>query len=282
LLVRSGGNALLVGAVGGLIGAVLGVSATWLVASSASVDTRSVVLAAMVPAFLGGFIASWADVSALAWSRAAMATLKGAVVGATAGLIGFGIADAVFGALKGTNDDLGLLLGWGIVGALIGLGLGLYRSMEKALPGFVGGLLGGVAGGILMQVMGVSQSASFGPMLAAVCCASIIVGLSIGGAERITRSVWIDVLDGPLAGREFSIDKPQSVIGSAAGCDIHLALDDAVAARHAVLRVDETTATIEPGNGQVLIDGSPIAGVTSLTGQRVTIGACHFVLSRKQ
>lgn len=280
LLVRSGANSLLVGLMAGLLGGLVGVSLTWLVASEASNNTRLVVLATIVPSCLGALLSGWFDLSAKAWTRGAERAVIGAAVGGAAGAIGFGLADLVFGLVEDRNEDLALLVGWVIVSSLIGLGIGAYRSYDKARTGTVGGALGGVAGGLVLLALGVDQYAPYGETLLAVTLAAIAVGLAIGGLERVSRDLWIEVLDGPLAGREFPVDKSTVLIGSAPHCQISMGIDSKIEPRHAQLTIANEQIIIEPIDGAVRLNGRNVTGRVVVTDEQITVGGSHLAIRR--
>ena len=92
------------------------------------------------------------------------------------------------------------------------------------------------AGGTLVAVLGGGPNATAAQLLIAVPLASALIGASIGAAERFARKVWIEVVDGPLGGRELILYGDRAVLGSSDSSTISLA-DDTLESEHAELLV---------------------------------------------
>jgi len=278
MLVRSGGDSVTLGITAGLLAALIGVSLTWLVSDGSSLTFRQIVLAGVVPAVLGFLLAGWPDISAGAFGRGLLFGARGLAAGAASGLIGFALADQIFWAVSdaGGNTQLGLVLGWVIVAAFIGTAVGALFAAKKALTGLVGGILGGLCGGSVLWLFDIGRDAPFGEMLLAIAAAASIVGIGIGGIERFTRSAWIDVVDGPLAGKQYVLYGPETVAGSGRSCEISLAADQRAEERHAMFRCDSGAIFVRPLDGAVLVNGQPISGEVEVTGAQVTVGSSHL------
>jgi signal transduction histidine kinase len=92
------------------------------------------------------------------------------------------------------------------------------------------------------------------------------------------------MLRGPGAGKRFSLDGRETVIGRQAGLGIHLDLPD-VSRRHArITREDERLFLEDLGSSNgTLVDGQRISGKVALDGpRRITIGPCEFLFETPQ
>jgi len=257
--------------------ALVGVALTWVVAGGRHVDTRQVVLVVVVPALLGFLLAGWPDLSARSVSRGLRYGFRGAAVGGVAGVVGFALADAANSRLSGAmNDSLALLVGWMIVAALIGCAIGLLFAPRKAIAGLIGGLVGGAIGGEILWLLGIDKYASFGQTLSAVAPAAALLGFSIGGAERLSRRNWLEVLDGPLAGKDFMLYNNEASAGRGATCEISLAADKRALDEHAVFSVEDDKIYVRPLDGTVEVDGNAIQMRTEGTDRTVKIGSTYL------
>ena len=126
-------------------------------------------------------------------------------------------------------------LAWCLAGAAMGLGQGIaLRSGRLLLYGLLGGLIGGLLGGLLFDPIDLLLLGSNKPGAAlsraiGVGVIGATVGAMIGIVELLARDAWLQMLEGPLAGKEFLIFKDLLYVGASPRSDIYLFNDKAVA-----------------------------------------------------
>jgi hypothetical protein len=207
---------------------------------------QAMIFFVIVGGVIGLFLGAVEGLSALNLRKAltggAIGLLIGAVGGAIAGLLG----QAAYGALGGTGDRFTIsqlvarAIGWAIAGLFIGVGHGAAgRSPKKIINGLCGGALGGFVGGILFDPIGMVMSLTGSPGLMSRLLALVVIGAASGAAigliEELRKEAWLQVVAGPLSGKQFILYRKSTVIGSLAGSDIALLKDTSVAPQHCVL-----------------------------------------------
>lgn len=95
--------------------------------------------------------------------------------------------------------------------------------------------------------------------------------MSDGGQQFILK-----FFSGPHAGAEVLLPPGEYTLGGAESCDIVIH-DEAVAARHARLRIAATAMWLTPLDRAVTVAGSPIEGETAVAFRQIaTLGTTHF------
>jgi pSer/pThr/pTyr-binding forkhead associated (FHA) protein len=62
-----------------------------------------------------------------------------------------------------------------------------------------------------------------------------MVGLFVGIVEQWTKSAWLLMKAGPLAGKQFVLFRNPTVLGSAPKADVYLFKDESIEPRHALI-----------------------------------------------
>jgi hypothetical protein len=204
----------------------------------------------------------------------------GGLVALLPGSMVFGLTLTVVGELAGetwSGDTLrglpmlvlvvGRSLTWGILGLTVGLGQGVaLKSRRLILNGLLGGMLGGLVGGTLFDPIEqlFAAASESGQALVSRGIGFTVIGLSaglmIGLVERVAKDSWLQMLAGPLAGKEFVIFKSPMSIGSSPKCDVYLFKDAEVEPRHALIQ--------EAGGQHEIVDLDARSGVV-VNGRRV-------------
>lgn len=135
---------------------------------------------------------------------------------------------------------MGRAAAWALISIPAGLGQGIaLREKKVILNGAVGGVLGGLLGGLLFDPISLLFITEDGQ--AAVSRAigfvtiGVLVGLFVGLVEGWTKTAWLHMRAGPLAGKQFVIHRDTTVLGSAPKADVYLFKDAAIEPRHAVI-----------------------------------------------
>lgn len=222
---------------------------------AASVLTFPVV-AGMVGLFLGA-------AEGIMCRNALRAVISGSVglavgfVGALLALFPTGIVFSLMGSLsrslsRDPEDDvmptgiallvfmMGRAAAWAIVSIPTGMGQGIaLREKKVIINGVVGGVLGGMLGGMLfdpisMVLTSADGQATYSRAVGFVCI-GLMVGLFVGLVEGWTKTAWLIMRKGPLAGKQFILFKDTTFLGSSPKAEIYLFKDDAIEPRHAVI-----------------------------------------------
>ncbi|MEX2316812.1 MAG: FHA domain-containing protein [Pirellulales bacterium] len=135
---------------------------------------------------------------------------------------------------------MGRAAAWSIISIPAGMGQGIALGEKKVVVnGVVGAVLGGLIGGLLFDPISLLLVTADGQAVysrgvgfAAIGC---FVGLFVGLVEGWTKTAWLMMRKGPLAGKQFILFKDTTVLGSSPKADIYLFKDDAIEPRHAII-----------------------------------------------
>jgi hypothetical protein len=254
---------------------------------------------ALIGAAIGSLVVSVEairDRSAIRFFRLAA---YGLILGAIGGAIGMPIGDEinyVLVKLLGYHRDSGMAkyvlhvfgtmlargLGWTVLGLTIGGCEGIAaRSLGKFSYGTIGGLLGGGIGGAifglayqLIEGQTGGKAAFFGAL------GFVILGASIGSLSALVQGVFqpasVKVMRGWQEGREYPLDKADSLVGRDEHADIALFRDMRVEKRHIVIHRVGKRFILE-NNGAppefTRVNDQPVAGERELEdGDRIQLG----------
>lgn len=288
---RLGANTVIVGVVAGVVSGAVGSVVAKLVNDGFIPDRTDIhegVLAAVVGTLLGFLLAAWPDLSVGAVGRGLREGAIGASVGGLAALVALGVADTVYDAVGADADEDGeslalpLWLAWVIIGTLAGAGLGLRGGTRKVVNGALGGFAGGALGGLLYIQLAGDEAAEFGPQTLAVILTTTGIAVAIGLVERIRREAWLQIVAGPLSGKEFILYRDQVVIGSTAAADIVVTKDQHILPVHARLlrSPDQTVVRAEPG-ASVMVNGRPTMNARIRHGDTLEVGSTQILYSER-
>ena len=224
------------------------------------VNLAAILLFPAAAAFVGLFLGAGEGIICRNYTRAAKSGAIGLAVGFVGGLIALVPTGIVFTAMREIAfslwDDpqpntmptglalLVLMMGraaaWSIVAIPAGMGQGIALGERKViLNGVVGAVLGGLVGGLLFDPISLVLTSADGQATfsRAVGFAAIgtSVGLFVGLVEGWTKTAWLLMKKGPLAGKQFILFRDTTVLGSSPKADIYLFKDDAIEPRHAVI-----------------------------------------------
>jgi len=157
------------------------------------------------------------------------------------------------------------------------------------LYGLLGGAIGGLLGGLLFDpidlvLLGMDKPSSHLSRLVGFGVIGAVVGCMIGVVELLTRNSWLQMIRGPLAGKEFLLFKDTLRIGASPRSDIYLFNDNHVDDQHGLIRVTGDICEIQniSKDRPLLLNSSPVAKGRLHFGDQITIGDTQFVyLTRK-
>jgi pSer/pThr/pTyr-binding forkhead associated (FHA) protein/CDP-diglyceride synthetase len=137
---------------------------------------------------------------------------------------------------------IGRGLGWALIGAFIGLSQGIAAaSLRRTINGAVGGFVGGGLGGSVFEILvwlNKGGFANFPPEMIrfiSFCCTGGAIGLFIGFAGELAKKAWLVRLVGLNEGKQYVIEKPETVLGRSELVDVPIFGDPDVAERHALI-----------------------------------------------
>lgn len=223
-------------------------------------DLAAALLFPVTAAFVGLFLGSAEGLIC----RNPLRALKSSAVGLAVGFIGGFIAliptGIVFGIMSGIALSMmdnpvpgempggmallilmmGRAAGWSIISIPAGIGQGIALKEKKVIVnGLVGAMLGGLIGGLLFDPISLVLISDDGQATysraVGLTTVGIFVGLFIGLVEGWTKTAWVLMQKGPLAGKQFIIYKDTTILGSSPKADIYLFKDDAIEPRHAMI-----------------------------------------------
>ena len=168
-------------------------------------------------------------------------------------------------------------IAWAALGAAGGVIYGIIdRSGKKIGYGALGGAIGAVVGGLVFDPItflthGAAPSRAIGFGLL-----GLTTGVAMGLVESALKDRWLYVTSGPLAGKQFILYKPQTVMGSNQTCDIYLFKDPEILPQHAVL-TQKGAHIYLAAEGPVYLSGQPVRGSRVLeSGAVLQLGRYKF------
>jgi hypothetical protein len=189
--------------------------------------------------------------------RAAICGTVGLGIGFAGGLIGLFAAGVIFtitvnmalpfwknrNQMPGGMALLILMMGrgmaWAVAALPAGLGQGIaLRERKVIVNGLLGGVLGGLLGGLLfdpIDIMLSSPGNASASRAVGFTTIGLMVGLFVGLVEQWTKTAWLLMRAGPLAGKQFILFRSPTVLGSSPKADIYLFKDAAIEPRHALI-----------------------------------------------
>jgi hypothetical protein len=242
-------------------------------------------------------------------ARAAISGAVGLGVGFVGGLIAFIPTAMLFGAMSvlayslwdnpqpdAMPTGLALLVfmmgraaAWSIAAIPAGMGQGIaLRERKVVINGVVGAVLGGLVGGLLFDPIYFLLTTADGQAVwsRAVGFAMIgcFVGLFVGLVEGWTKTAWLLMQKGPLAGKQFILFRDTTVLGSSPKADVYLFKDDAIEPRHALVINRGGRFEIEDCNTPdgTYVNGIPVSRTRLSDGDHIVLGKTVLEFSMKE
>lgn len=174
-------------------------------------------------------------------------------------------------------------IAWMVFGIAGGVVYGVTsQSAKKAGYGVLGGVIGSGLGGMVFDP--ISFAVQGGALSRAVgfSLLGMATGIAMGLVESALKDRWLYVVQGPLAGKQFILYKPQTVMGSDQGSDVYLFKDSNILPRHALLQKYGNRILLQP-QGSVYIAGRLLQKAEVLeSGSVIQIGRYSFRYQEKQ
>jgi hypothetical protein len=272
-------------------------------------NLAAILMFPVVAASVGLFLGAAEGIICRNFSRAARSGAIGLGVGFVGGLVALVPTGIMFTVMSGIAFSLwenpqpnvmptGLALlvlmmgraaAWSIAAIPAGMGQGIALGERKViLNGVVGAVLGGLVGGLLFDPISLILTASDGQATysRAVGFAAIggFVGLFVGLVEGWTKTAWLLMQKGPLAGKQFILFRDTTALGSSPKADIYLFKDDAIEPRHAIIINRAGRFEIEDCNTPdgTYVNGIPVTRTVLNDGDQIVLGKTVLEFSFKE
>jgi hypothetical protein len=168
---------------------------------------------------------------------------------------------------------------WAIAAIPAGIGQGIaLREKKVVLNGLIGGVLGGLVGGVLFDpiykiLVSADGEANYSRAVG-FATIGLSVGLFVGLVEGWTKTAWLLMKKGPLAGKQFVLFKEATTLGSSPKAEIYLFKDDQIEPKHAVIYNRGGRFEIEDQGTPdgVYVNGIPVGTQILQSGDQIVIG----------
>ncbi|HUR36305.1 MAG TPA: FHA domain-containing protein [Terriglobales bacterium] len=254
----------------------------------------NILLVPMVVTFICIFLSIAESIVERSLTRALKKGGLSLVLGVVLGFVFMGVANVVFNIALMIVQEMGLLapknpafwvargIAWAVFGVAGGIVYGLAgQSMKKGQYGVIGGLIGAGIGGTIFDPIALGMDGAAGSRAVGFAIFGLATGVAIGIVESAFKERWLYVASGPLAGKQFILYKPVTIIGSRQECDIYLFKDTSVSPQHAVLEARGPHVQIT-AMGEVYVSGSPVRTRVLQNGDLIQIGRYAFRYQERQ
>ena len=188
------------------------------------------------------------------------------------------------GAQTPRNPALWIARGiaWMVFGAAGGVVYGTVGlSGKKILYGVLGGVVGAGLGGLLFDPIGLLTHGGAPSRAVGFALVGLATGVGVGLVESALKDRWLYVTAGPLAGKQFILYKPRTVMGSDQSCDIYLFKDSNILKEHAIVELAGSRIMLR-AIGQTYVSGQPVRQQVLMSGSVVQIGRYAFRYQERQ
>jgi len=166
---------------------------------------------------------------------------------------------------------------WAVAGIPAGIGQGIALKEKKVtMNGLLGGVLGGLLGGLLFDPIALMVGGLEATLSRAIgfTVIGVLVGLFVGLVEQWTKTAWLIMRAGPLAGKQFVVYRNPTVLGSSPKADLYLFKDADIEPRHALIHNLGGRYEIEDCNtpSGTFVNGKPVQRQLLHPGDQVELG----------
>ena len=173
-------------------------------------------------------------------------------------------------------------LAWMVFGAAGGVVYGIVGgSGKKILYGMLGGVIGAGLGGILFDPIAMLTHGGAPSRAVGFGLVGLATGVAVGLVESALKDRWLYVTAGPLAGKQFILYKPRTLIGSDQKCDIYLFKDSNILKEHAIVELAGSRIMLL-AIGATYMNGQPVRQQVLMSGAVVQIGRYAFRYQERQ
>jgi len=169
---------------------------------------------------------------------------------------------------------MGRAAGWSVISIPAGLGQGIALKEKKVIfNGVIGAVMGGLLGGLFFDPISIVFNATQRATVSRGV-GFVIIGLSVGLVEGWTKTAWLLMRAGPLAGKQFVLFRDTTLLGSSPKAEVYLFKDEAIEPRHALIYNRGGRFEIEDCNSRdgTYVNGVPIQRQVLNHGDQVVLG----------
>ncbi len=167
-------------------------------------------------------------------------------------------------------------LAWMVFGAAGGVVYGIVgQSSRQTGYGVLGGSIGAAIGGLLFDPISMLTHGGAASRVVGFALLGTATGVAIGLVESAMKDRWLYVTAGPLAGKQFILYKPRTIIGSDQHSDIYLFKDANIQPQHAIVEIAGARVQIR-SLGNVFVAGLPAKLQVLQSGNSLQIGRYAF------
>ena len=171
---------------------------------------------------------------------------------------------------------------WGVFGIAGGLVYGIVSaSGKKCFNGLIGGGLGAAIGGLLFDPISFITDGGEASRAVGMSIVGAATGIAMGLVESSLKDRWLYVASGPLAGKQFILYKPRTVLGSNQTCDIYLFKDPSILPQHATIE-QTPSGTCISSSTLLTISKQSVQSKRLARGDSITIGRYTLIYDEKQ
>jgi hypothetical protein len=268
----------------------------------------NILLFPTVASFVGLFLGAAEGIMCRNARRAATSAAVGLGMGFVGGLVAlfpaiiiYGISIAMAVQLDPPTSDtdmpsgfalllmmMGRAAAWSVAAIPAGIGQGIaLRERKVVINGLLGAAIGGLIGGLVFDpiylLLGTPERA-VASRAVGFAVIGIMVGLFVGLVEQWTKTAWLLMRAGPLAGKQFILHKNPTVIGSSPKADIYIFKDAAIEPQHALIHNRGGRFEIEDcntGDG-TYVNGVPVKRQMLKVGDKVVVGRAVLEFAVKE
>ncbi|MES2221632.1 MAG: FHA domain-containing protein [Acidobacteriota bacterium] len=173
-------------------------------------------------------------------------------------------------------------LAWMVLGVAGGVIYGIIgQSMKKTGYGALGGAIGALIGGSIFDPIAFATHGGATSRAVGFGLLGLATGVAIGLVESALKDRWLHVTAGPLAGKQFILYKPRTVVGSSQSSDIYLFKDPDILPLHAIFELKGSKIYLV-ASGPVYVSGQSMRGPRVIdSGTIVQIGRYAFRYQEK-
>jgi MFS family permease len=263
----------------------------------------------VVAGFIGLFLGAAEGIMCRNYGRAVLSGVVGLAVGFLGGLIALIPTGLVFlmmtsvalslqdGPLGEGGMPTGMALlvlimargaAWSLASIPAGLGQGFaLREKKVIINGLVGAVLGGLAGGLLFDPISLVLTTADGEAAYSRAVGFAVIGLGVGFfvglVEGWTKTAWLIMQKGPLAGKQFVLFKDKTILGSSPKAEIYLFKDEAIEPTHAIIYNRGGRFEIEDQGTPdgTYVNGIPVKSRLLTAGDQIVLGKTVLEFSVK-
>src|SRR5258708_26807962 len=215
-----------------------------------------------------------------------LGAIFGAVISVIAGIVFLICVSFVAGVGAQTARNPAFWVARGIAWMVLGVAPGavygiIGLSSKKASYGILGGVIGAGLGGMLFDPIALLTKGGAASRGVGFALLGMATGIAMGLVESALKDRWLYVTAGPLAGKQFILYKPRTVIGSDQKCDIYLFKDSNILKEHAIVELAGSRIMLL-AIGATYVNGQPVRQQVLMSGVVVQIGRYAFRYQERQ